>query len=124
MRDTEQERQRHRQREKQAPLREPDVGLDPGSPGSRPGPKAGAKPLSHPGIPDFLYFEYDLPRYGFFWHLSCLFSELPGCVILVSDVNLEKLSVVSNISSVPFSPLLLVFPFCFRLHRLLLFYSS
>ena len=35
---------------------EPDVGLDPGSPGSSPGPKAGAKPLRHPGIPDFLFF--------------------------------------------------------------------
>ena len=33
--------------------REPDVGFDPGSPGSRPGPKAGAKPLRHPGIPNF-----------------------------------------------------------------------
>ena len=33
--------------------REPDVGFDPGSAGSRPGPKAGAKPLRHPGIPDF-----------------------------------------------------------------------
>ena len=55
MRDTEKERerQRHRQREKQAPCREPNVGLDPKSPGSRPGPKAGAKPLSHPGCPEF-----------------------------------------------------------------------
>eukprot|EP00071_Canis_lupus_P034010 XP_022267567.1 putative uncharacterized protein C10orf128 homolog isoform X2 [Canis lupus familiaris] len=33
--------------------REPDVGFDPGSPVSRPGPKAGAKPLRHPGIPEF-----------------------------------------------------------------------
>ena len=49
----ERERQRHRQREKQAPCREPDVGLDPGSPGSCSGPKAGAKPLSHPGCPNF-----------------------------------------------------------------------
>ena len=32
---------------------EPDVGFDPGSPASRPGPKAGAKPLRHPGIPNF-----------------------------------------------------------------------
>ena len=32
---------------------EPDVGLDPGSPGSRPRPKAGAKPLRHPGIPNY-----------------------------------------------------------------------
>ena len=42
-----------RQREEQAPCREPDMGHDPGSPGSRPGPKAGAKPLSHPGIPQY-----------------------------------------------------------------------
>ena len=49
------ERQRHRQRQKQAPCREPDVGLDPGTTGSRPEPKAGAKPLRHPGIPDFIY---------------------------------------------------------------------
>ena len=55
MRDTERERQRHRQREEQAPCREPDVGLDPGTPGSHPGPKAGAKPLSHPGIPEFAF---------------------------------------------------------------------
>ena len=27
----------------------------PGLTGSRPGPKAGAKPLRHPGIPDFVY---------------------------------------------------------------------
>ena len=52
-REKERERQRHRQREKQAPCREPDVGLDPGSLGSHPGPQAGAKPLSHPGIPEF-----------------------------------------------------------------------
>ena len=32
---------------------EPDVGFDPGSPGSHPGPKAGAKPLGHPGIPNY-----------------------------------------------------------------------
>ena len=36
--------------------REPDVGFDPVSPGSRPGPKAGAKPLRHPGIPNFYLF--------------------------------------------------------------------
>ena len=53
MRDT--ERQRHRQREKQAPCREPDTGLNPRTPGSRSGPKAGTKPLSHPGIPKFLF---------------------------------------------------------------------
>ena len=53
MRDT--ERQRYRHREIEAPCGEPDVGLDPGSPGPRPGPKAGAKPLCHPGIPDFIY---------------------------------------------------------------------
>ena len=42
-----------RQREKQAPCREPDVGLDTGTPGPCPGLKAGAKPLSHPGVPEF-----------------------------------------------------------------------
>ena len=36
--------------------REPDVGFDPGSPGSRPGPKAGAKPLRHPGIPQWHFY--------------------------------------------------------------------
>ena len=56
MRDTEREKQRHRQREKQAPCREPDVGLDPRTPGLHCGLKAGAKPLSHPGIPDFVVF--------------------------------------------------------------------
>ena len=55
MRDTHTEGQRHREREKQAPCREPNVGLDPGTTGSRPGLKAGAKPLSHPGIPLFIF---------------------------------------------------------------------
>ena len=40
--------------------REPDVGFDSRSPGSRPGPKAGAKPLRHPGIPNFFYNDSDL----------------------------------------------------------------
>ena len=60
MRDTQRGRQRHRQREKQAPWREPDVGLDPGTPGSRTEPKAGDKPLNHPGIPQFEYFNKSL----------------------------------------------------------------
>ena len=53
------EREREREAETQAEgeagsmHREPDVGFDPGSPGPRPGPKAGAKPLHHPGIPDY-----------------------------------------------------------------------
>ena len=47
------DRGRDKQREKQAPCRKPHVGLDPRTPGSRPGPKAGAKPLSHPGSPEF-----------------------------------------------------------------------
>ena len=54
-RHTQRERQRHRQREKQAPCKEPDTGLDSRIPGSHPGLKAGAKPLSHPGIPLFLF---------------------------------------------------------------------
>ena len=37
--------------------RKPDVGFDPGSPGWCPGPKAGAKPLRHPGIPNFHYLK-------------------------------------------------------------------
>ena len=59
---TEREKKREREAETQAEgeagsmHREPDVGLYPGSPGSRPGPKAGAKPLRHPGIPNFLNF--------------------------------------------------------------------
>ena len=54
---TEREREAETQAEGEAGSmhREPDVGFDPGSPGSRPGPKAGAKPLRHPGIPDFIY---------------------------------------------------------------------
>ena len=55
---------RHRDREAETQAegeagsmhQEPDAGLDPGSPGSHPGPKAGAKPLSHPGIPQFAFF--------------------------------------------------------------------
>ena len=43
--------------------REPDVGFDPGSPGSRPGPKAGAKPLRHPGIPQFDSFLFEAIRF-------------------------------------------------------------
>ena len=54
---TERERQRHRQREKQAPCREPDMGPDPWTPGSCPELKAGAKPLSHSGIPLFLFMK-------------------------------------------------------------------
>ena len=42
---------------------EPDVGFDPGSPGSRPGPKAGAKPLRHPGIPQFDSFLFEAIRF-------------------------------------------------------------
>ena len=53
-------REREREAETQAEgeagsmHREPDVGFDPGPPGSRPGPKAGAKPLRHPGIPNYV----------------------------------------------------------------------
>ena len=53
------EREREREAETQAEgeagsmHREPEVGLDPESPGSCPGPKAGAKPLRHPGIPEY-----------------------------------------------------------------------
>ena len=64
--ERERERQRHRQREKQAPMhRESDVGFDPGSPGSCPGPKAGAKPLRHPGIPDFIFNTVLSDSFGF-----------------------------------------------------------
>ena len=58
MREGERERegQRHRQREKQAPCREPDMGVEPGNPGSCPEPKADTQPLSHPGVPDELFF--------------------------------------------------------------------
>ena len=59
------ERQRERERERQAereaaPCREPDMGLDPRTPGSGPGLKAGAKPLSHPGIPQFFFLELQI----------------------------------------------------------------
>ena len=57
-RERERERQRHRRRKKQAPCQEPDVGLDPGIPGSHPRPKAGTKPLSHPGVPIFIFKNY------------------------------------------------------------------
>ena len=50
-------RQRHRQKEKQACCREPDVGLDPRAPGSRLEPKADAQPLSHPGVPEEIFFS-------------------------------------------------------------------
>ena len=53
--------------------REPDVGLDPGTPGSRPGPKAGAKPLSHPGIPVWIFL---LKTAGDAKFISYLFSVL------------------------------------------------
>ena len=57
------ERERERGAETQAEgeagsmHREPDVAFNPGSPGSRPGPKAGAKPLRHPGIPDYTFLD-------------------------------------------------------------------
>ena len=61
------------QREKQPPRQEPDVGLDPGTPGSRPGPKAGAKPLRHPGIPVYVFFdEISVPVF-------CLFHDWIVC---------------------------------------------
>ena len=63
----------HKEREREAETqaegeagsmhREPDVGFDPGSPGSRPGPKAGAKPLRHPGIPQFDSFLFESIRF-------------------------------------------------------------
>ena len=62
MRDTERMAETQA-REKQAPCRDPDVGFDPGSPGSRPGPKAGAKPLRHPGIPQFDSFLFEAIRF-------------------------------------------------------------
>ena len=49
------ERQRHRQIKKQAPCREPDVGLNPRTPGSQPEQKADAQPLSHSGIPEWIF---------------------------------------------------------------------
>ena len=59
MRDTERETET-RQRKKQAPCGEPDAGLDPRTLGSYPEPKADAQPLSHPGIPIFLFlYERD-----------------------------------------------------------------
>ena len=43
--------------------REPDVGFDPVIPGTCPGPKAGAKPLRHPGIPQFDSFLFEAIRF-------------------------------------------------------------
>ena len=56
---TEREREREREAEGEAGSmhQEPDVGFDPECPGSRPGPKADAKPLRHPGIPEFMYIH-------------------------------------------------------------------
>ena len=58
MRNTERERGKERERGRDTGFmhREPDMGFDPGSPVLRPGPKAGAKPLRHPGIPNYCYF--------------------------------------------------------------------
>ena len=50
--------------------REPDVGFDPGSPGSRPGPKAGPKPLRHPEIPVFLFFNPNSYYFLFIFNLA------------------------------------------------------
>ena len=48
----------HRGRDRgRAPCREPDVGLDPRTPGSCPEPKAAAQLLSHPGVPQQLFFK-------------------------------------------------------------------
>ena len=54
------ERQRHRQREKQAPHKKPDAELDPRTLGSGPKSKADAQPLSHPGVPAFLFLDIAL----------------------------------------------------------------
>ena len=56
-RHKEKERQRHRQRDKQAPCRKPNVGLDPRTPGSHPESKADAQPLSHPGVPVYIFHD-------------------------------------------------------------------
>ena len=53
----EREAETQAEREAGSMHREPDVGFDPGSPGLHPGPKAGAKPLRHPGIPDFIFLS-------------------------------------------------------------------
>ena len=57
MRDTERKREAETQaEEEEAPCREPDVGLDPRTPGSQPEPNTEAQPLSHPGVPQIIYF--------------------------------------------------------------------
>ena len=40
----------------QAPGREPDARLDPRTPGSHPEPKADTQLLSHPGVPEALFY--------------------------------------------------------------------
>ena len=56
MRDT--ERKAETQAEGEAGSHgKPNARLDPRIPGSRPEAKADALPLSHPGVPEFLYFK-------------------------------------------------------------------
>ena len=75
--------------------REPDVGLDPGSPGSRPGPKAGAKPLRHPGIPLFFFFNH-----SFYFQASFL-GLAPGLAYVSSQAVIDY----SEVALKHFAPL-------------------
>ena len=71
------ERQRHGEREEQAPCREPNAGLDHRTLGSRPGPKADTEPLSPPGTPTYLSYNYKfVPLHPF--HLFCPFPHPSG----------------------------------------------
>ena len=54
MRDKEREVETQAEGEAGSFLWELDVGLDPGTPGSHPELKSDARPLSHPGAPNFL----------------------------------------------------------------------
>ena len=56
MRDAEREREAETQAEGEAgSMQEPDVGLHPGTPGSHLEPKTDTQPLSHLGIPLFIF---------------------------------------------------------------------
>ena len=57
MRDTERKAETQAERGEAGSMQGADVGLDPRTPGSRPEPKADAQPLSHPGIPLYVYLK-------------------------------------------------------------------
>ena len=68
------------------------MGFDPGSPGLRPEPKADAPPLSHPGAPQFVSFQ---------WIEGI--SELKGVLVIVSVLLFFWGLPIKNVLDLPYT---------------------